>query len=82
MTETKTASKARGDAGQAEAQSKYDEAAARGYFGAVPAGPPNSAYSMESGPESPSPLDQHIALHDAKGDEMRASTADGAKEAK
>lgn len=79
MTESKAASKARGDAGQAEMQSKYDEAAAKGYVGAVPAGPPNSAYSMESGPESPSPLDQHIALHDTKGDEMRASTAQEAK---
>jgi hypothetical protein len=78
MAENKGASKAR-DAGQSEAQQSYDEAAKRGYFGRVPTQPPNSAFSMESGPDSPSPLEQHIALHDAKGDEMRASTAEGAK---
>lgn len=70
------------DAGQSEAQDSYQEAASKGYFGSVPPQPPNSAFSMESGPDSPTPLELHIALHDARGDEMRASTADGAKGAK
>lgn len=74
MAEKKSA-----DAGQADAQSTYDEAAKQGYYGSVPPQPPNSAFSMESGPDSPTPLEQHIALHDSKGDEMRASTAEGVK---
>ena len=71
--------KAAPDAGQADAQQTYDEAAKRGYYGEVPPGPPNSAFSMESGPESPTPLEQHIAIHESTGDAMRASTADGQK---
>lgn len=45
------------DAGQAEVQKKSDEAEAKGYFGTVPPGPPNEAYSLESGPDSPGAAD-------------------------
>jgi hypothetical protein len=71
MAESKA--KAAADAGQAEAQSKYDEAASQGFYGSVPLGPPNSAFSMESGPESPSPLEQHIAIHEGRGEAMRGA---------
>jgi len=41
------------DAGQAEVQRISDEAAEKGYFGTLPPGPPNEAYSLESGPDAP-----------------------------
>lgn len=43
-----------GDAGEAEVQRKADEAEQKGYIGTVPPGPPNEAYSLESGPDAPS----------------------------
>jgi len=49
------------DAGQAEVQAKFDEAAEKGYFGEVPPGPPNEAYSLESGPDSPNALEEREA---------------------
>lgn len=42
------------DDGTAEIQARADEAAAKGYFGTVPDKHPNSAYSLASGPDSPS----------------------------
>ena len=53
MTTTKKTSE---DAGQAEVQAKFDEAAEKGYFGTVPPQPPNEAYSLQSGPDAP---DEH-----------------------
>jgi hypothetical protein len=47
-------SKKADDAGQAEVQAVFDEAAEKGYFGEVPDGPPNEAYALTSGPDSPS----------------------------
>lgn len=47
-----------GDAGQAEVQAKVDEADEKGYFGRVPAGPPNEAFSLKSGPDSPTVAEQ------------------------
>lgn len=46
------------DLGQAEVQEKADEANKQGYYGEVPPGPPNSAYSLQSGPDSPSHLEE------------------------
>lgn len=54
--ESKTASK--DDAGQAEVQARSDEAEEKGYLGEVPPGPPNEAFSLESGAESPSAAEQ------------------------
>ncbi|HTE62879.1 MAG TPA: hypothetical protein VK631_21170 [Solirubrobacteraceae bacterium] len=73
-----TTEKKGADAGQAQAQSTYDEAAKKGYYGSVPAQPANSEYSLQSGPDSPGALDQTIATHEAKVADMRASTAKGA----
>lgn len=42
------------DLGQAEVQKKADEAQEKGYYGEAPPGPPNEAYSLKSGPDSPS----------------------------
>lgn len=43
-----------GDVGQSEVQAKSDEDSAKGYHGVVPDGPDNEAWSLQSGPESPS----------------------------
>jgi hypothetical protein len=39
--------------GNAEVQSKMDDALAKGYIGTVPDPHPNEAYSIKSGPDSP-----------------------------
>lgn len=63
---TKAAESSEGDLGAAEVQAKFDEAAEKGYFGTVPPGPPNEAYSLESGPDSPNAIEEREAA--AKGD--------------
>lgn len=65
------------DAGQKEAQSTYDEAAKKGYYGTVPDQPANSEYSIQSGPASPGAFEQNVATHEARVKDMRESTADG-----
>jgi hypothetical protein len=52
--DAKPAARKAGDAGQAEVQAKSDEDTAKGYHGVVPDGPSNEAWSLESGPDSPS----------------------------
>lgn len=42
------------DGGAAALQALADEATSKGYFGTVPDPHPNEAYSLKSGPESPS----------------------------
>ena len=72
MTEKKTPNTASdtksagGDAGQAEVQRRSDEAAEKGYIGSVPDGPPNEAYSLESGPDSPSAAEVDARRRDAR----------------
>lgn len=56
--ESKSKSTSKDDAGQAEVQRRSDEAEAKGYIGTVPPGPPNEAFSLESGPDSPSASEQ------------------------
>ncbi len=63
--ESKTSSK--DDAGQAEVQARSDEAEEKGYLGVAPPGPPNEAFSLESGPESPSAAEQ-LAYRDETND--------------
>jgi hypothetical protein len=46
------------DAGEAQVQSAFDEANAKGYFGETPDGPENKAFSLESGPDSPAVHEQ------------------------
>lgn len=43
-----------GDAGAAELQAIWDDATAKGYFGITNDPNPNEAYSLASGPDSPS----------------------------
>lgn len=45
--------------GNAEVQAKMDEALAKGYIGVVPDPIPNSAYSLQSGPDSPPVIDDN-----------------------
>lgn len=49
MTDTtrKSADKPGGDAGQAEVQAKFDEAAEKGYFGVSPDDTPNENYTLK-----------------------------------
>jgi hypothetical protein len=72
-------SKKSADAGQAEVQDAYQEAADRGYYGQVPDQPPNEAFSLASGPDSPSPLEQHIAINEARVADQKASPAEEVK---
>lgn len=44
-----------GDAGQAEMQERFDAAAEKGYFGHAPDPTPNENYSLETGPDAPTP---------------------------
>lgn len=53
--------KAADDAGQAEVQATADEVAEKGYYGTVPPGPPNEAYSLESGPDAPNAFEERDA---------------------
>lgn len=62
MTDAKTKAAPPADAGQDEVQAKFDEANEKGYFGTVPDGPPNSAYSLQSGPDSPSAAEEAAAV--------------------
>lgn len=79
MAETKGASKASGDAGQSEAQKTYEEACARGYLGTVPDQPPNSAYSAQSGPDAPTPFEEHVAINEQRIADQKASPAEAVK---
>jgi hypothetical protein len=49
------------DAGQAEAQATVDEQNEKGHVGAKPGHFPNEAFSLQSGPDSPSAAEQHAA---------------------
>lgn len=50
------------DGGAAEVQAKADEAAEKGYIGSVPDPNPNKAYSLQSGPDSPTAEESRAAL--------------------
>ncbi|CAN5808484.1 hypothetical protein BH24ACT15_BH24ACT15_37560 [soil metagenome] len=58
MADAKNKQTSKDDAGQAEVQARSDEAEEKGYLGEVPPGPPNEAFSLESGPDSPSVSEQ------------------------
>lgn len=76
MAETKKGA----DAGQAEAQSTYDEAAKQGFFGEKPASAiPNREYTLQSGPDSPTPFEEHVVINERRIADQKASPAEGAK---
>ena len=76
MAESKAKGSAR-DAGQAQVQRTFDEAHEKGYMGERPAGSiDNREYTLLSGPDSPSPLEEHLAIHDARKSAMEASKGD------
>jgi hypothetical protein len=53
-------------------QKQHDEAEAKGYRGSRPEGAiPNKEYTLQSGPTSPTPLEEHIAFNEQRtpGDE-------------
>lgn len=58
-------SKKSDDAGQAEVQKKVDENTEQGFEGEAVDPLPNSAYSLESGPDSPTIEEQRKAVQDA-----------------
>lgn len=55
------------DAGQAEVQKNVDEEQEQGFRGAEVDPLPNSAYSLESGPDSPTAAEQREALKKREG---------------
>ncbi len=77
MAESKSA---RADAGQSEAQKIYDEAVKNGFLGTKPEGAiPNKEYTLQSGPSSPSPLEEHIAIHERRLADVKKSPAEEVK---
>lgn len=58
-----TAKKKGADAGQAEAQKLTDEAEEKGYIGNKVDPLPNSAHSLESGPDAPPVHEAEIRTH-------------------
>lgn len=61
---TRSSSKAKSSSKPADGQDLYADALEKGYLGTVPDENPNSAYSLESGPDSP-PLvpDNETSFH-------------------
>jgi hypothetical protein len=57
-----TAKKEPADAGQSEVQDAFTEAQKQGFFGQGADPLPNSAHSLESGPEAPTVAEQRAAL--------------------
>lgn len=53
-----------GDAGQAEVQAKFDEAADKGYFGSTPDDTPNENYTLRTKAEAPTP--ENTRVHPSK----------------
>lgn len=66
--EERAAEKAKGDV-----QKQMDEEQAKGYFGTVPDQPPNEAYTLQTGPDSPSAVD----AHDVRMDQPTFKTKEG-----
>lgn len=66
------------DLGQAEAQKLADEATAQGFIGTKVDPRDNSEHSLESGPESPSALEQHAAALEQRAADLRSGSAQGA----
>lgn len=71
MADTKA--KAAADAGQSEQQASYDEAAKKGYYGTLADPDAGKKHSLQSGPESPSPLEQHIQINEQRVVDQKAS---------
>ena len=63
------------DLGQAEAQKIADKNEEQGFIGVKVDPLPNSAHSLESGPDSPSALEQSVAAAEARTEAMKASNA-------
>jgi hypothetical protein len=68
------------DAGQAEVQKIHNEAVAKGYLGERPPGSiPNEKYTLQTGPDAPSPLEEHIAISEQRIAAQKASPAEEVK---
>lgn len=52
------ATKKSADAGEAEVQATFDEAAEKGYFGETPDDTPNENYSLQTPQDAPTPENQ------------------------
>lgn len=59
--------KASNDVGQAEVQKAVDQGQEQGYLGVKVDPLPNSAHSLESGPDAPTIAEQRAALNDDAG---------------
>lgn len=63
------------DLGQTEVQKTVDAEQEQGYRGAKADPRPNSDYSLESGPDSPSALEQQADELEARAKALRGGTA-------
>lgn len=61
------------DLGQAEAQKDGDRAEEQGFIGTKVDPLPNSAHSLESGPDSPTVVEQRKALAEAEAKQVSRS---------
>ena len=66
--------RAKQDGGQDEVQATVENQEEKGHIGEKPGGFPNDAFSLESGPDSPSALEQKAAALDQRAEQVRAST--------
>lgn len=70
-TTTQSSSK-KGDFGQSQVQSAFDEAQKKGYFGTKVDPLPNSDHSLESGPEAPTVAEMRRDIDIAELEEEKA----------
>jgi hypothetical protein len=62
------------DAGAGEVQDAYEQAQERGYIGVLPQQPPREAYTLKTGPESPSSHTAEIDRLEQRIKDLKAST--------
>lgn len=62
MTDQKKAPASKDDAGQGEVKDAFAKAQEQGYFGQEVDPTPNEAFSIKSGPDSPTITEQRAAL--------------------
>lgn len=60
----------------AEQEKAVKAAEEKGYFGETHSPFDNKEFSLESGPDSPSALDQEIAVHEARIEALKGSRGD------
>lgn len=68
-----TQPKSKDDVGQAEVQSERDKAREQGFEGTSAKPIPNSEYTLQSGPDSPSAVDAAVAIAEQRLRELKGA---------